>query len=143
MQQFNTLKRALKEKNLKCTPERKTIFREVENLDSHFNADELFLRLHQKHSKVSRGSVYRTLRIFEEMGIIRAVVFTERHNHYERITGKKHHSHLICIGCGRIIEFLNLKIATGLKEVCKKYCFHELDHKMESTGLCKKCQKKK
>jgi Fur family transcriptional regulator, ferric uptake regulator len=143
MQQFNLLKRVLKEKNLKCTPERKAIFREVEQLDTHFDADELFLRLYKKHSKVSRGSVYRTLRIFEEVGIIRAVVFTERHSHYERIIGKTHHSHLICIGCGKIIEFLNTKIATGLKEAYKKHCFKEFDHKIESTGLCRKCQKKK
>ena len=143
MKQHNLLKQVLKEKNLKCTPERKAIFREVEALASHFDADELFLNLHKKNSKVSKGSIYRTLRIFEETGIIRAVVFTERHMHYERVIGKTHHGHLICKNCNRIIEFLSSKIAAGLKEACKEHDFKEHGHKIESIGLCKRCQKKK
>ena len=143
MQQHNLLKQALKEKNLKFTPERKAIFSAVEALDSHFDADQLFLNLHKQKSKVSKGSIYRTLRIFEEIGIIRAVVFTERHMHYERVIGKTHHSHLICKNCNRIIEFLSSKIASGLEEACREHGFKEYDHKIESIGLCKRCQKKK
>lgn len=137
------LKKLLKEKQLKYTPERKAIFGEIIALDSHFDADELFMELHKKNSKVSRGSIYRTLRIFEEAGIIRAVVFTERHAHYERVIGKIHHSHLICKNCKRIIEFSSHKISAGLKEACREYGFEEHNHKVESIGLCKKCRKKK
>jgi Fur family transcriptional regulator, ferric uptake regulator len=143
MQKNNLIKQLLKAKNLKCTPERKAIFNEIEAIDSHFDADELFLSLHKKNNKVSRGSIYRTLRIFEEAGIIRAVVFTERHAHYERAIGKAHHSHLICRNCNRIIEFLSPKIVSGLNEACKQHGFKEYNHKVESTGLCKKCLKKK
>jgi Fur family transcriptional regulator, ferric uptake regulator len=143
MQQPGLLKQLLKERDLKCTPERKAIFMEIEKLNSHFDADELFLKLRQRNSKVSKGSVYRTLRIFEETGIIRTVVFTERHAHYERVLGKTHHSHLICTGCGKIIEFLSQKIATGLTQACREHGFKEFRHKIESTGLCKECQKKR
>jgi Fur family transcriptional regulator, ferric uptake regulator len=137
------LKQVLREKKLKYTPERKAIFEEVEKLDSHFDADDLFFNMHKKNSKVSKGSIYRTLRIFEEAGIVRTVIFTERHAHYERVKGKTHHSHLICRKCGRIIEFFNPKIAQGLREICREHGFKEQDHKIESIGMCKKCQKKK
>ena len=143
MQQSILLRQLLKKKNLKYTPERKAIFSEVQALDSHFDADDLFFNLHKKDSKVSKGSIYRTLRIFEEAGIVRAVVFTERHNHYERVIGKTHHSHLICKNCNMIIEFSSPKIASGLKDACREHGFKEYDHKIESIGLCKKCQKKK
>jgi len=143
MRKYNLLKQMLKEKNLKYTPERKAIFKEVETLDSHFDADELFLSLHQKNSKVSKGSIYRTLRIFEEAGIIRAVVFTERHTHYERAIGKTHHSHLICKNCNRIVEFLSPQITSGLQKACREHGFKEYNHKIESIGLCKRCQKKR
>jgi Fur family transcriptional regulator, ferric uptake regulator len=142
-QRNDLLYRVLKDRNLKCTPERKAIFKEVEGLDYHFDADDLFLNLHKKNTKVSKGSIYRTLRIFEQAGIVRAVVFTERHMHYERVMGKSHHSHLICTGCGRIIEFSSPKIASGLEQACRKHGFREFDHKVEATGLCKRCQKKK
>jgi Fur family transcriptional regulator, ferric uptake regulator len=137
------LKHLLRDKKLKCTPERKAIFDEIIALDSHFDADELFLNLHKKKNKVSKGSIYRTLRIFEETGIIRAVVFTERHAHYERAIGKTQHSHLICRNCKDIIEFSSPKIISSLKEVCKQHDFEEYNHKVEVIGLCKKCQKKR
>jgi Fur family transcriptional regulator, ferric uptake regulator len=143
MPQYDLLRKVLKERNLKFTPERKAIFSEVQSLDSHFDADELFLNLHNKNNRISKGSIYRTLRIFEEAGLVRSVVFTERHAHYERVTGKTHHNHLICKNCGRIIEFLSSKIASGLEEACLRHGFKEHNHKIESIGLCKRCQKKK
>jgi Fur family transcriptional regulator, ferric uptake regulator len=137
------LKSILRKKNLKCTPERFAIFKEIEKLNSHFDADDLFLNLHRKNRKVSKGSIYRTLRILEEAGVVRAVVFTERHTHYERVIGKTHHSHLICKNCESIIEFSSHKILAGLKEAYREHGFEEHNHKVESIGLCKKCRKKK
>lgn len=139
----NLFKDLLKEKGLKWTPERKTIFEQVCTINSHFDADELLSGLRQHKSRVSKGSVYRTIKLLEETRIIRPVVFTERHAHYEKVPGQKHHSHLICLKCGRIIEFFKPKLAKGLNEICREYGFKEADHKIEATGLCKRCQKMK
>jgi len=139
----NIFKQAIKEKGLKWTPERKAIFAQVCLTRSHFDADELLFQMRMRKSKVSRGSVYRTLKLLEDTGLIRPVVFTERHTHYERTFGRSHHSHLICVKCNRIIEFFNSKLAEGLKESYRKYNFKEIDHRIEATGLCKKCQTKK
>ena len=139
----NIFSQIIKDLGLKHTKERKAIFEQIMLMHVHFDADELFLILRQKKNKVSRGSVYRTLKLFEEAGVIRPVIFTERHTNYERILGRSHHSHLICTGCGKIIEFFNQSLAEGLKEAYKKHNFQETDHKLEATGLCQKCQKKR
>ncbi|NQT90867.1 MAG: transcriptional repressor [Candidatus Omnitrophica bacterium] len=133
----------LKKRGSKWTPERKAIFDVVRSMRFHFEADELFFRLRQRKSKISKGSVYRTIKLLEAADIIRPVIFTERHTHYENILGRKHHSHLICRKCGRIIEFFRPEISDGLKKAYREYGFKEIDHKVEATGLCRKCQKKK
>lgn len=138
----NMFKDFLKQRDLKWTPERRAIFNEVCRMQCHFEADELLFKLRQHKSKVSKGSVYRTIRLLETAGIIRPVVFTERHTHYERVAGRKHHSHLICLKCGKIIEFFKPKLAEGLKEVYKEYDFEEMDHKIETTGFCRRCRKR-
>jgi len=137
----NRLKTLLKKKGFKCTPERDTIYREISIMRSHFDADELLFKLRQKKSKVSKGSIYRTLKLLEGVGLIRPVQFTERHTHYESMLGRNHHSHLICLKCGKVIEFFKPKLAEGLKQAYEEYGFKEIGHKVEATGFCKKCQK--
>ena len=125
---------------LKFTSERKIILNEVLKIINHFDADELFLKIKQKGKKVSRGSIYRTLPLLVKSGIIRKVAFIERHTHYEQIYGRKHHEHLICTKCGRIIEFFDQRIKQALDYVIKENEFEVEGHKVEITGLCKKCQ---
>ncbi len=138
----NKFKLLLKSRGLKYTPERESIFDQVSSINSHFDAEELIFKLRQKKSRVSRGSVYRTLNLLEEMNIIRPVVFTDRHTHYEVLLGRTHHSHLICTGCGKVIEFSNPAVLNDLRSTYKDYGFKERDHRIEITGLCKICQKK-
>ena len=138
----NKFKILLKNRGLKYTPERKSIFDQVSSIDCHFDAKELIFKLRQKKNRVSRGSVYRTLNLLEEMNIIRPVVFTDRHTHYEVLLGRTHHSHLICTGCNKVIEFSNKSVLDALRSTYKDYGFKERDHRIEITGLCKKCQRK-
>ena len=138
----NRFKILLKNRGLKYTPERKSIFEQVYSMDCHFDAKELIYKFSQKKNRVSRGSVYRTLNLLEEMNIIRPVLFTDRHMHYEVILGRTHHSHLICTGCGKVIEFSNKSVLDGLRSTYKKYGFKERDHRIEIIGLCKRCQSK-
>jgi len=138
----NRFKILLKNRGLKYTLGRKGIFEQVYSIGCHFDAKELIYKLSQKKNRVSRGSVYRTLNLLEEMNIIRPVLFTDRHMHYEVILGRTHHSHLICTGCGKVIEFSSKSVLNSLHSTYKKYGFKERDHRIEITGLCKKCQSK-
>ena len=128
----------LHRRGLNLTPERKAVLQEVVAGQKHFQADELYLRLarRKKSSPVSRATVFRTLKLLSESGLIRKVAFIDRHSHYEHTFG---HDHLICSKCGRIIEFTDQSLAQSLARVCKAKNFSPLSHKVEVVGLCSKC----
>lgn len=132
----------LKEKGLKPTRERVLIFKEALKMHDHFNADELAFHVRRKDKNVSRATVYRTLPFLIEFGVLREVVFSDKHHNYECMAGKEHHEHLICLKCGGIIEFSDERMEVPLEEACKKFEFKGVAHKTEVTGYCKKCQMK-
>lgn len=131
----------LKLKNLKVTPEREVVFIEALNSGDHFEAEDLLFRLKKKDKRTSKATIYRTLPLLIEGGWIRKVIFNERHTHYERVLGVKKHEHLVCENCGQILEFSDSKLQEQLKLICQKHGFVLQDHKIEATGLCKKCGK--
>lgn len=128
----------LSRQGLNFTPERQAVLQEVFTGQKHFQADELYLRLaRRKRAKpVSRATVFRTLKLLSQCGLIRKVAFIDRHSHYEHAFG---HEHLICSKCGRIIEFTDQSLAQSLARVCKAKNFSPLSHKVEVVGLCSKC----
>ena len=128
----------LRSRGLSFTAERQTVLREIFTGGSHFQADELYLRLARKKAHpVSRATVYRTLSLLTDSGLIRKVAFVDRHSHYEHLFG---HDHLICRKCGRIIEFQDLSLSRALAGICKSKKFRRLSHKIEVVGLCSKCK---
>lgn len=134
----------LKQKGLKFTPERRTILEAACAMDTHFEADEVFLRLRQGGSgRISRATVYRTLPLLEACGLIRKVVFTDKHTHYENVYGGTHHEHLICLNCGKVIEFYRQPLEDTLEAIAHENKFKALAHKLEITGFCEQCIRKK
>ena len=132
----------LEQNQLKYTPERQRVLREVFSLHNHFEADELYFKLRKKGSnRISRATIYRTLPLLEESGLIRRVVFIDKHTHYEHVYGHMHHEHLICLTCGNVIEFYKKSLEDTLEEVVRENEFHSLAHKLEITGYCKDCSK--
>ena len=135
------LRAYLGKKKLKFTAERKTIFEEVFSITKHFDADELYLKLRQRNNpKISRATVYRTLPLLEDIGLLRKVDFTDKHSHYECVDADTHHEHLICLKCGKIIDFYHKSLETTLHKVATEFGFKHIEHKLEITGYCGKCQ---
>jgi len=94
----------------------------------------------RRNKAVSRSTVYRALPLLVEFGILREVVYSEKHHNYECMVGRPHHEHLICLACGKIIEFSDERMEVPLEEACLKHRFKAVAHKTEVTGYCKKCQ---
>jgi len=138
---ITVLKEYLRPRGLRFTPERETIIKTIFSLGKHFEADDLLVKLRQRKSKIAKASIYRTFKLLVGAGILRPVIFTDRHLHYEQVIGKKHHGHLVCLKCGRVIEFSRPKILKELNKVYREYHFKEFDHKVEATGYCHQCQK--
>jgi len=131
----------LKAKSLAFTKERKIIFEEVFSTPGHFEAEELLFSLRKKKKRVSRATVYRTLDLLIKSGLVSKIDLGEAHSHYEHILREKYHGHLICLKCGKVIEFENKKIEDLKKESTGGRDFQVMRHSLEFYGYCSKCRK--
>lgn len=132
----------IKEKGLRNTPERETIIDEIFAIHNHFDVDELYLRLRNKGKRISKASLYRAIPLLIDSGLIKEVYFEDGHLHYEHIYGHKHHCHLRCVGCGRIIEFVDDAVEAIQDRIGKKYDFTITFHRFELLGYCSQCLQK-
>jgi len=133
----------LGQRGLKLTKERIAVLKEVFSSHIHFEPENLYLRIKDSGSKASRASVYRTLNLLVESGLVEKVTRTEKSNVYEHTFGHTHHDHMICDGCGSIIEFYSEKLENLQKEICLGNGFDGRSHTLEIHGYCVECKKLK
>jgi Fur family ferric uptake transcriptional regulator len=129
---------SLKKKGLRCTPERLAILRQVIAVKGHFEAEDIFIRLRRK--KISRASVYRTLSLLVEAGIVRKTPCDFMEARYEPVFGLQHHDHLVCLQCGQIIEFRDHAIETRIEQTARNHRFRLKGHRLILSGYCDKCR---
>ncbi len=133
----------LKKKNLKITKTRLDLIDLIADYDKHFEIEELVNWISSRTDKrVSRSTIYRTVKLLEEFGAIKEVIKKDNKTIYEFVVGRSHHDHLVCVECGKIIEFVSEDIEQLQDEVCKTYSFKPIHHRLEIFGLCKDCQEK-
>ena len=130
----------LKERELKFTPERKIILKAVFSLHKHFDTEQLYEKLPRAKKSISRATIYRTLPLLVESDLIRETLRCQGRVSYEHIFGHPHHDHMICIKCGKVIEFREEKIEKLKEEICKRYGFEPVEYRLGIRGYCKKCQ---
>jgi Fur family ferric uptake transcriptional regulator len=106
----------------------------------HVDADELYRLARKKNSRISLSTVYRNLQVFKKMGLIEERHFDEEHHHYEVKSGEEH-QHLLCIGCGRVIEFDFPAVKKFRKGIGTKYDFDVTGVEIHLSGLCSDCRK--
>jgi len=124
-------------KGVKLTGQRKIIARVMSESEDHPDVDELYKRVTKIDSKISIATVYRTVKLFEEAGILAKHDFKGGKARYEEIS-ESHHDHLIDIKTGEIIEFVDDEIEKLQKKVAEKYGYDLVDHKLELYGIKKK-----
>jgi Fur family ferric uptake transcriptional regulator len=139
MDEIQKFRDYIKERGLRNTPEREMIIEEIFSTHDHFDVDGLFLRMRNKKKTVSRASIYRTIPLLVESGLIKEVFFEDGHLHYEHIYGHKHHCHLRCICCGKNFEFTDDEIEKIQRQIGKKYDFLVTSHRFELLGYCPQC----
>ena len=131
----------LQTKGIRLTRERSILVEEVFAHHEHFDADTLIARVGADKSgrRVSRATVYRTLNLLEEAGLLRKVARPNGSEVYEHDYGYPQHDHLICAKCGELIEFTNESISAIVDTVCGKHGFIKSGHRLEVYGTCAKC----
>ena len=118
---------------VKLTDQRKLVAKVMSESQDHPNVDELHKRVNKLDSKISIATVYRTVKLFEEAGIIAKHDFKGGKARYEQAL-KEHHDHLIDIETGEITEFVNEEIEKLQKQVAEKLGYKLVDHKLELYG---------
>ena len=123
-------------KGVKLTDQRKTIAKIMSDSQDHPDVDELYRRASKIDSKISIATVYRTVKLFEEAGIVAKHDFKGGKARYEELN-EGHHDHLIDIKTGEIIEFVDDEIEKLQQKVAEKYGYKLVDHKLELYGIKK------
>tara|TARA_Y100000741_G_scaffold2883_1_gene2340 strand:- start:1172 stop:1582 length:411 start_codon:yes stop_codon:yes gene_type:complete len=121
-------------KGVKLTEQRKIIAKIMSDSQDHPDVDELYKRASKIDSKISIATVYRTVKLFEEAGIVAKHDFKGGKARYEELN-EGHHDHLIDIKTGEIIEFVDEEIEKLQKKVADKYGYKLVDHKLELYGI--------
>ena len=133
--------KVIRNENLKLTPQRVEIFREVCDSDEHREAEEIYLALKERDVHVSRSTVYRTMNILYQHDLVRRMNIGDGKWRYEHWLDCHQHDHLICIRCGTIVEFMNPQIEEIQKDVADKFNYKLVRHVHQLFGLCKQCRK--
>ena len=120
-------------KGLRLTDQRKLIAKAMSESSDHPDVDELHKRVSKLDSKVSIATVYRTVKLFEEAGIVAKHDFKGTKARYEQAT-QEHHDHLIDVNTGEIIEFVNEDIEKLQNKVAEKLGYKLVDHRLELYG---------
>ncbi|MGE0266892.1 MAG: Fur family transcriptional regulator [Candidatus Omnitrophota bacterium] len=137
----NKFSNYLRNSSLRMTQGRQEVFDEVMQTHGHFSAEELVKYCGRHQRKVSRATIYRSLKELREAGVIRETAFGEKHNHYEHVYDEKLHHHARCIRCGTFIELTDLGEEQRYLSQLETQGFKIIGHELHFYGFCKNCQK--
>ncbi len=122
------------EKNMRMTEQRRVIARVLSTASDHPDVEELHRRSHAVDPHISIATVYRTVRLFEEAGIIDRLDFRDGRSRYEEHTDE-HHDHLIDMKTGKVVEFVDAEIEALQEAIARKLGYKLVDHRLELYGV--------
>jgi Fur family ferric uptake transcriptional regulator len=122
------------EKNMRMTEQRRVIARVLSSATDHPDVEELHRRAHAVDPHISIATVYRTVRLFEEAGIIDRLDFRDGRSRYEEHTDE-HHDHLIDMKSGKVVEFVDDEIEALQVAIARKLGYKLVDHRLELYGV--------
>ncbi|MFH1169173.1 MAG: Fur family transcriptional regulator [Chloroflexota bacterium] len=136
-----TSRRALDGTGMRVTSQRALIMEIIRQGEGHLDADEIYRRGREKDHHLSLSTVYRALQAFKKLDLVNELHFDESHHHYEVKASAEHH-HLMCLGCGRVIEF-NYPLSRYIKRnVPEARDFDVTEAEVRMSGYCAECRRK-
>jgi Fur family ferric uptake transcriptional regulator len=124
----------------KLTEPRRVLVRHIFDTHKHFDADELVRDVHDAGHAISRATVYRTLRLLVEAGLLRELRLTNR-SAYEHDYGYPNHDHMHCTVCNRVVEFRNEEILKIRDLISRAHGFRASGHRFLISGVCSACSR--
>lgn len=138
---FEKVNRHLTIRGLKKTSQRTLIMNQILMIGGHLSAEDLFSELKPSSESLGLATIYRTLKVLKEAGVIEEHSFVEGKSIFELSFPERHHDHLVCLSCQSVLEFLDEKIEEIQKEIARKNGFILTKHTMNLFGYCESCQK--
>lgn len=129
----------LRERGMRVTRERLALLEEIYTQHDHIDAERLLRAMRVKGMKISRATVYRNLDLLVECGLVRRYRLGRNRYLFEHVHAGQGHDHLVCNGCGRVVEFVSPGIAALQSEICRAHGFLPGHHNLQIYGLCKAC----
>ena len=131
----------LDDNNLKHTKQREAILEVFLETQGHITSEDLFRKARELYPHIGHTTVYRTMKILCDAGLASERYFDNGATRYE--IEQEHHDHLVCVRCGKIIEFECSMIEEAQEDIVKRYGFHLLRHRHELYGYCTDCQQER
>jgi Fur family ferric uptake transcriptional regulator len=132
----------LRTKGKRITAQRSLLLEVIRESHGHLDADEIYRRARSKDPRISLSTVYRNLNLLKELGLVSELHLDQEHHHYE-LREETDHYHLICSGCGRVMEFESPLVDQMTAEVGEKQGFFTERTHIDLVGLCSECRAKK
>ncbi|MGB9629606.1 MAG: Fur family transcriptional regulator [Thermodesulfobacteriota bacterium] len=139
----NLFKTWVSKKGLKATRQREEILKIFFHSPGHKNLGQIYSLVSKIDPKIGYTTVYRTLKLFTQLGLASQQKFADGETRYEPAPEGTHHDHLICLICGKIIEFEDPTLEALQKKIAQRHRFKISHHRMELYGRCEKCHFKK
>ncbi len=131
----------LHRKGLSMTRQRKKILEHLMSAERHLDTDEIYDALKKKDPAIGRATVFRTVKLLQECGLVAEVETAAGRSKFELKADRPHHDHMVCVECGRILEFQSRRMEPSQDEAIRKHGFEALWHRHEIFGRCKDCGK--
>jgi len=132
----SVFRRFLKSKNLKYTPERADVLDAVIEREGMFDVDELLIDLRKRGHRASRATVYRTIRLLQEAGIITQTLFDPKLSRYRLVYGKEPRDYIVCVRTGAVIEFTDNRLSKLRDQICREHGWQPVAHRFQIYAIC-------
>jgi Fur family ferric uptake transcriptional regulator len=134
-------RRFLKTQDLKYTPERADILNAIIEHDDLFEVEELMNDMRRRGYRVSKATVYRTIKLLQEAGIITQALFDAKQSHYQLIYGKAPRDYLVCMKTGRHLEFSSDELIELRNRICKAHDWDPVGHRFQIYAISPEAEK--
>ncbi len=135
-------RQALNAPGLRITNQRALILEVIRHGQGHLDADEIYRRARENQPRLSLSTVYRTLQTLKKLRLVEEVHFDEEHHHYEIKSSVEHH-HLVCLGCGQVVEFQYPLARLVKRNIPEAKGFEITGSEVRMTGYCPQCRQDK
>jgi len=131
----------IRSKGLRHSDQRMQILDVFLKTERHLTAEELYQLVQKKHPSVGTATVYRTMKLLRESGLCRELKLDDGSTRYEHLYDHDHHDHLVCSGCGALVEVIDPEIEKRQEKLALAHGFRIMSHKLDLYGICRKCRR--